>query len=297
MARLHAGRFPVSARRVRQSDANARGAFIDVWNADTFDPELREVLDDRSELISGYFITSRRQWLEREASDHTMPYPENPFAGEFIGLKEHVVGLMEVRTIRAWHYSRMTDAEVALLRRDGICLSTLATIRARLDAQVAAGTFAREIADKLFAESPFQSEQFGSRSNKFWMVSHPLEIEDGGVELLLESWGGESAYFWQRDPAIQELLKRTGRPRVLEIAMPLAHSRHAYAAADAVVATYGRRLGCRTDKKAFDLYTHQSLGPEQLLAIHSEGERPYASMGRGYPPGYVDVAFAGGEYD
>lgn len=27
------------------------------------------------------------------------------------------------------------------------------------------------------------------------MVSHPVEIDDGGVELLLESWGGESAYF------------------------------------------------------------------------------------------------------
>ncbi|NTH49196.1 hypothetical protein G6K98_31640 [Agrobacterium rhizogenes] len=32
------------------------------------------------------------------------------------------------------------------------------------------------------------------------MVSHPHDIEDGGVELLLESWGGESVYFWQQDP-------------------------------------------------------------------------------------------------
>lgn len=282
---------------MKQFDANARGVLIDVWDVGTFDRELRQILTDRSELISGYFITSRRQWLEREASDHTMPYPENPFAGEFIDLKEQVMALMEHRTIRAWHYSRMTDAEIAALSRDGIGLSTLATIRARLDAQVAAGAFAREIADKLFADSPFQSEQYGSRSNKFWMVSHPLEIEDGGVELLLESWGGESAYFWQRDPTIQELLKRIGHPRVLEIAMPLAHSRHAYAAADAVVATYGRELGCRTDKKAFDLYTHQPLEPEQLLAVHSDGDPSYTAMGRGYPPDYVDVGLAGGEYD
>lgn len=95
--------------------------------------------------------------------------------------------LMEDRTIRAWHYTRMTDEEVAALRRIGIYLSTLGTIRERFDAQVAAGTFDRDIADRLFAESPFQSEQLDSRSNKFWMVSHPAHIEDSSVELLLES--------------------------------------------------------------------------------------------------------------
>lgn len=296
-SRLPAGRFAASVVGVEQPDLNPGSAIIDVWDVGTFDLELREVLDDHSELISGYFITSRRQWLEREASDHTMPYPENPFAGDFIGLKEHVMELMQVRTIRAWHYTRMTDAEVAVLMRGGINLSTLASVRTRLDAQVTAGTFPQDVADRLFADSPFQSEQCGSRSDKFWMVSHPLEIEDGGVELLLESWGGESAYFWQRDRELQELLKRIGRPRVLEIAMPLAHSRHGYAAADAVVATYGRLLGCRTDRKTFDLYTHKPLGPAHVLAIHTAGDPSFEWMGRGYPLGYVDIGLAAEERD
>jgi hypothetical protein len=83
---------------------------------------------------------------------------------------------------------------------------------------------------------------------------------------------------------------RIGRPRVLEIAMPLVYSRHGYSAAEAVVATYGRTLGCRPDKGAFDLYTHQPLGGEHLLAVHSEGESTYSDMARGYPVGYADVA-------
>lgn len=33
----------------------------------------------------------------------------------------------------------MTDAEFALLWRDGICLSSLEAVRARIDAQVVAG--------------------------------------------------------------------------------------------------------------------------------------------------------------
>lgn len=264
-------------------------AIIDVWNVETFDGELRGDLDVHADVIRDYMITSRRQWIEREASDHIMPYPENPFAGEFMWVKEHIMRLMEARTIRAWHYTRLTDAEIDALRRGGIYPSSLDTIRSRFAAQVAAGTFTQEIADRLFADSPYQSDQLDARSDKFWMVSHPVDIEDGGVELLLESWGGESAYFWQRDAALQDLLKQIGRPRVLEIAMPLIHSRHGYSAAEAVVATYGRMLGCRPDKHAFDLYTHQPLGPAYILAIQSDGEPNFGAMARGYPVGFVDV--------
>lgn len=266
-----------------------RSGLIDVWDLDSFDAELRGNLEAHAELIRDYFLTSRRLWIEREASDHTRPYPENPYAGEFIWIEEHVMRLMEERTIRAWHYTRMIDEEVAALRREGVYLSSLDSIRVRLAAQVKAGAFSEEVSDRLFADSPFQSEQLDSRSNKFWMVSHPVVIDDGGVELLLESWGGESAYFWQLDPELQALLRRLGRPRVLEIAMPLTYSRHSFSAAEAAVATYGRMLGCRPDKGGFDLYTHQPLPAEHVLAVHSEGEPNYDNMARGYPARFVDV--------
>ena len=201
-------------------------AIIDVWDVATFDDELRADLDAHPEMILDFFLTSRRLWLEREATDHTKPYPENPHAGAFQWVTEHIMRLMEKRTIRAWHYTRMSDAEVDALRAGGIYPSTPENIRARFAAQVAAGAFTAKVADRLYADSPYQSDQLDSRSNKFWMVSHPVDIEDGGVELLLESWGGESAYFWQRDLGLQALLKGIGTPRVLEIAVPLCHSRH-----------------------------------------------------------------------
>jgi hypothetical protein len=40
---------------------------------------------------------------------------------------------METRTIRAWHYTRLTDAEVVAMRMTGISLSSLDAIRQRLD--------------------------------------------------------------------------------------------------------------------------------------------------------------------
>lgn len=256
---------------------------IDVWDVATFDADLRGRLDEAADLIRDYELTSRRQWLEREASDHRSPYPENPFADSFMRLREAMMPVMERRTIRAWHYTRMTDAEVALLQRDGIRLSSLEAVRARIDAQVAAGAFDGRVADKLFADSPFQSDQRGSRSGKFWMVSHPVEVGDGGVELLLESWGGEGAYFWQRDTGMQELLRGIGKPRVIEIAKPLSCSPHSFSAGEAVVAAYACSMGWSRDTKAFDLYTHEPLGPECVLAVHADGDAAFASMARGYP--------------
>lgn len=57
---------------------------IDVWSIETFDDELR------GDVIFDYMLTSRRQWLERETSDRTIPCPEIPYAGEFIRAKEHI---------------------------------------------------------------------------------------------------------------------------------------------------------------------------------------------------------------
>lgn len=256
---------------------------IDVWNVATLDDDLAAHLHSATDLIQNYFAASHHQYLEREASNHILPYPINPFGHQYVDFTDHLGRVMEKRSIRAWHYTRMTDAEVSALVRDGIYLSDLATIRRRLDSQIAAGAFSTDIADALFDGSPFQGEQLRSRSNKFWMVSHPYKVSDSGVELLLESWGGEAVYFWQRDPRLKALLKSLGRPRVIELALPLMKTRHAHSAGQAVVLAFARTLGCYTDSGAFDLYVKRPLGPESILRVHSQGDVSFDDMGRGYP--------------
>jgi hypothetical protein len=264
------------------------GPLIDVWDAASFEGALADELDDATDLIRNYLEMSRRQYLEREASDRTQPYPTNPYGPDYADFLDPLVPWMAERSIRAWHYTRLTDLEVAELVRDGVHMSDLATIRRRLDAQIAAGAFSAAVADALFAGSPFHSEQLEPRSNKFWMTSHPRDIEDGDVKLLLESWGGEAVHFWQRDPGLQALFKSIGRPRVIEVAVPLAASSHVCSASCAVVATYARTLGCRPDNGAFDLYVDQPLSPEAVLAIHSEGDSRFSVIARGYPAGFID---------
>lgn len=262
---------------------------IDTWNVETFDSTLLADLSANAALMRDYLETSRQLSRERDASTQLIAYPENPHAGDYLALKERLMSVMESRTIRAWHYTRMTDAEIDGVRQNGVHLSTLETIRARFARQVAAGLITHKVAERLFADSPFQGSQHAARNGKFWMVSNPTAPTSGAVEPLLASWGGEAAYFWQQDPELEILLTTIGRPRVLEIAMPLAHSRHGYHAAEAVVAAYARMLGCRPDSRNFDLYSHSALGPDAILGIHSEGEESFARLARGYPSEYIAI--------
>ena len=261
---------------------------IDVWNTETFDDDLLGELNSERDLLRDYALTDKRQFLEREAATGWVPHATNPYAAARNRFVEHVVmPAMAQRTIRAWHYTRLTDDETALLQAGGVYISNLEAIRRRLDVQVSSRVLLAEAADALYAASPFH-HQNDSRAGKFWMTSHPISADNSLVELLLEHWGGEGVYFWLKDPKLVELVKSFGRPRVIELAVPLQVTPDAYSAAKAVAATFVRSLGCEPDWSAFDLYATSALGADAVLNIHTEGEPNFAALARGYPVGFVD---------
>ncbi len=261
---------------------------LDVWDLATFDEALMLVLCEHTALVRNYMATSRRQYIERELSDHTQPHAYNHFATEYSDFVEAIGRMMAVRTIRAWHYCRLTDLEVQALKNTGIQLSTIDTLTARVDAQVAAGTLSPGEAEGLVAASPLHSDQREARSGKYWMVSAPVSPNDSGVELLLRHWGGEVAYFWLRDQRLIDRVQDIGRGRVIEIAVPMAATRHSYLAGRAVVATFARALGCKPDSNNFDLYTVRPLAAASILRVHSEGESDFGALGTTFPLGCAD---------
>jgi hypothetical protein len=143
-------------------------------------------------------------------------------------------------------------------------------------------------AKALYAASPcHHREQQPGRLGKFWMASDPMRTDDRGVELLPGNWGGEATYFWLQDKTLEKLVASIGRPRILEIAVPVVSTNRWYSAGKAVVAAYARTLGCRPDGGAFDLYSMTPLGAAAVLAIHSEGEASFGKIARGYPAGFL----------
>jgi hypothetical protein len=260
---------------------------IDVWDVNTFDQELTAKLRANTDLIRDTMLTDRKLYREREATSPKGAYGDNPYKEHFLRLLDEIGCDMRTLTIRAWHYTRLTDGEVEKIRATGIYPATLETLRQRHDAAIAAGLFTSETAAALFAVSPFH-KQLDVRSNRFWMTSNPIVINDARVRLLLGSWGGESTYFWLEDPALQELVARIGTPRVLEIAVPLRVTDRAYEAGRTVISSFGKSLGCGAEIEGFDLYAVQALGPDTVIAIHSQGDPNFAALGQGYPIGFVD---------
>jgi hypothetical protein len=261
---------------------------IDVWNLETFDDVLLGELHEHECLIRDYMDTETRNFIERQASDHRSLFPTNPHFNEYQWLVEHIADYIGTRRIRAWHYTRLTDDEVQVVRTFGIYPSTLETIRNRLNLRVGAGDFSAEIADVLFAASPFQDPQRGGeRANQFWLTSHPLEPDDGGAESLLGEWGGESVYHWLQDERLKNLVASIGKPRVLELVVPIDATPHGNRAAKAVLGAFGRRsVAYKPDREAFDLYCTHALGPQVVIRIHTEGEPDFAALARGYPVGF-----------
>ena len=267
---------------------------IDVWNIETFDEDLLSKLEIEKNLIHSYFTTDRKNFINRQASDRRDPQPTNPYASSFNFFVEHIImPIMEKRSLRAWHYTRLTDAEVESLQQEGIRLSTLEMIKCRLEVLALEGILSSENVSSLYATSPFH-EQGDIRSNRFWLTSHPLPVDDFGVVDLLKNWGGESICFSLTEPKLVELVKNIGCPRVLEIEVPLNATEHTFDAAEAVVAAFGRSLECETDKqdfdlfstRAFDLFSTRALDPIAVLKIHSSGGSEFNGLARGYPQGF-----------
>nr|WP_313424760.1 hypothetical protein [Brevundimonas diminuta] len=265
---------------------------IDVWNVETFDAELMDLLSAEADMVRAYMdrdLEIFRTYENATGPDRPLFRPSNIHAAAFMALEERVMPLMAERTIRAWHYTRLTDAEAEALRADGVVLSTIETLKGRLAARVQASEISQATADAAFAASPFHSDERGSRSNKFWMVSHPVEIEDGGVEPLMAHWGGEVAHFWLKDADQLAPLATVGKRSIVELAVPVAATDQAYSAAEAVVAAFGRSLGCIPESRAFDLFAEERLPGSVILAVHRDGDPTFDAMARGYPAGYVDV--------
>ncbi|MFZ4380859.1 MAG: hypothetical protein ACOYO0_02695 [Sandarakinorhabdus sp.] len=268
---------------------------IDVWDIETFDSSLIDVLQQSADLIVDYFKSEHYILVSHDldnSPDRPVMRPSNLYAGAYYALLDTVSSMMSQRLIRGFHYTRMTDEEVAELLRTGIHLSTPETLRLRLDGLVASGNLTADIANQLYSKSPFHGTQRAARCGKFWMVSHPVRVDNGGVVPLLEHWGGEVASFWNNDAIHLELLAKLGKGRILEIAAPLNITCSAHSASTAVIAAFGRSRGATPEKSAFDFYVTAPLTPAAVRAVHTDDEETFVNMGKTYPARYVDIDIA-----
>lgn len=264
---------------------------IDLWDHRSYDAEITVWLSDRKELITGYYHDEAKKDAEIATRDRWEPLQPNPYRADFMAAREELGALMAKRTLRVFHYTRMSDSEIGALSADGIVPTSLEFLKARIARQVEQGLLTRKQGETIFANSPLHHTGYGVRKG-FWTTTTPFHPSDSAVKLLVDHWGGESAYWLftgKRDQAMIELLQRIGCGRVLEIALPLANANGGYAGfsvGEVVIKEYARTLGVELWPEGRDIHIEHSLPASRILRIHTEGEVTYNEFGRGYPDGY-----------
>ncbi len=273
---------------------------IDIWDPRTFDAELSRELEANAAVLRAYSATQRRIDEEYEHADYRTLRETNPYGDDYNEISERICRLLKTRTIRVFHYTRLTADEVETLRREGIRLPSLADLKRRLADRVRAGDLTDKARKQLLEKNSHSEcaplpERNSSRlagkitrAGTFSVVTPPLQRREGGIENFLGKWGGEALYRAQ-PPALITLLETIGIPRILEIALPLREEGQAFKVARTLIALvldpHDAEVGC-------PLVARQGLGPECILAVHTEGEDAFAAMGDHYPTNLLSAQTA-----
>jgi hypothetical protein len=284
---------PISEKRPAKRNSRSRNShLIDLWDIGTYDSDIRDHLDSYKEVITGYLDLERKKDIMVTVLATWEPIRPNPFAADYMSAVESLGPIMAAKTVRAFHYSRMTDDEVQAVQAEGIVPTSVDSLKQRVDRQVISGTLTREQGDLIIDRGPLQTAAFGVRHG-FWSTSSPIHPDNAAVNLLVDHWGGESAYWLftgPEDRPMVEVLKRIGRGRVIEIAMSLKDPNGGlagFSAARTAVRGYVRSLDHQIYPEALDLALEHPLPASHILKVHTEGEDGYIAMGRGYPSNYV----------
>lgn len=257
---------------------------MDAWSPATFDTELCEVLTDHTDLIVDYHREDLRLMDAHLKSDPYESLRPNRFSPDFLSLREHTVTpLLRDRRIRGWHYTRLIDEEVLLIQRE-LEPSSLASLGLRLETLVRLNLLTQEEAEIVYRQSPFHSQDT-IRSNRLWMTTVPQQQDHPGVAPLLESWGGESAYFWLSNNIVAEKLRNIGTPRIVEIETALRDTLNAFSVAETVIQAWVRQFEVSVEPSGCDLAITACLDAARVLRIHTKGDGIFEQVAKTYPDG------------
>ena len=116
---------------------------IDLWDPYSYDNDIHGFLDCNRQTIVDYFLKQsdlrKIEPPEDPVERALFQWPTNEFGPSFCAVVDELGTLMSTKTIRAFHYTRMTDDEVDFLLANGVVLTSTTFLRERVNRQVKAG--------------------------------------------------------------------------------------------------------------------------------------------------------------
>ena len=190
-----------------------------------------------------------------------------------------VVGrALEGHTIKGWHCTRLTDTEVDAIRERGLHPPSGETLRRRLEEVAETGLIAKEARDRLLVEN---SANDGNRTGKIWFCfDRPCKRDEGAIGRFFSHWGGEALYrHHEKDSVTGPILARVGKPRVIEVEVPVVAIDQNYRCAFQV-----RKQWLEAGEESpgtgesFDSYSVTPISPDAINKIVTYPERTFCEI-------------------
>ena len=120
-----------------------------------------------------------------------------------------------------WHCTRLTDAEVKEIYRNGMWLPDREKLTRRIEAVVAEGLLSADVS-RLLKSRNQADEKY--RARMIWFCFYPPRRSgESGIERFFRHWGGEALYnSHERDPVSSPAIGRIGTPCLVEASVPIA---------------------------------------------------------------------------
>ncbi len=184
--------------------------------------------------------------------------------------------ILKAYEIRGWHCTRLTDAEVDQVLRDGMHLPNSETLTRRIEALSETSLIEPEIALRLKSENRAAEE---NRVGKVWFCFYPPgKAGEYGIGPFFRHWGGEALYQCHKgNPVTSSILRRIGTPRLIEADVPIGSLGKCPDCA--IYRRYLVSCGYRSSEPTdFESYSEHPLPAENVRRVISYPERDFHSL-------------------
>lgn len=200
---------------------------IELEQPDIWPQALRQLIEENKKLLLAYHHETKR--IERLCQNDIrarIDPPPNPHRPEYEDLVLHAESLLADCRLVGFHCTRITPSETERIRAEGLRALSASLLREKLEALVDAGEMSLK-QSQFFLNSPEVetnlANRVGDRTGLVWMCANRSTLSEGAsVYRLFRSWGGEALYGgFENGASNGEVLKRIGRPAIIQCAIPL----------------------------------------------------------------------------
>jgi hypothetical protein len=239
---------------------------IEVEDIKTYPSDVIEIFERNFDHLRLYEQERQRLWDLKDRDRLAFGRePPNKYDATRRKIIAHVTELAADAEFIGYHSTRLCEDEIEDIHSQGMALSSVDFLKARIDRRVSAGDISKSIADILKSQNEAHQK---FRTSMFWFVNGSSGLKfELGLYRFFRYWGGEALYsHYENNITIAPILQKIGTPCIVKASLPLAKYQIFLEVGRILYAAFMGSRGIRTeDGVGTQGYMQSPLSPGQIL--------------------------------